>query len=114
MRTLVTRIAAARTARRRRFAEQTHALWEERRRLARELQPDCVLVDIELGEEDGIELAHRLTERAPSTRIVLISAHEQDELEELMDGCPAVGFLPKEALGATAIAGLLASACPGM
>jgi len=35
MRTLVTRIAVARTARRRRFAEQTHALWEERRRRAR-------------------------------------------------------------------------------
>ena len=79
-------------------------------RLAQALEPDVVLVDIELGEEDGIELAHRLTQRAPSTRIVLISAHEQDEL---MDGCPAVGFLPKEALGATAIAGLLASACPG-
>ena len=82
--------------------------------LAEALEPDVILVDIELGEEDGIELAHRLTERAPSTRIVLISAHEQDELEELMDGCPAVGFLPKEALGATAIAGLLASTCPGM
>jgi len=35
MRTLVTRIAVARTARRRRLAEQTHALWEERRRRAR-------------------------------------------------------------------------------
>ena len=35
MRTLLTRITVARTARRCRLAEQTHALWEERRRLAR-------------------------------------------------------------------------------
>ncbi len=39
MRTLVTRIAVARTARRRRLAQQTHALWEERRRLARREVP---------------------------------------------------------------------------
>ena len=35
MRTLVTRIAVARMARRRRLAEHSQALWEERRRLAR-------------------------------------------------------------------------------
>lgn len=75
--------------------------------LAEALEPDVALIDIELGEEDGIELAHRLEERVPSTRIVLISAHEQDELGELIADCPAVGFLAKEALGATAIAGML-------
>jgi DNA-binding NarL/FixJ family response regulator len=81
--------------------------------LAAALEPEVVLVDIELGEEDGIELTQRLTEVAPSTRVVLISAHEQDELDELLIGSPAVGFLPKETLGATAIAGLLASAPRG-
>jgi hypothetical protein len=35
MHTLVTKIAATRRARRNRLAEQTHALWEERRRHAR-------------------------------------------------------------------------------
>ena len=35
MHTAITKIAAARSARRRHHAEQTQALWEERRRLAR-------------------------------------------------------------------------------
>jgi len=35
MHTIVTTIAAARAARRYRRAEQTHLLWEERRRVAR-------------------------------------------------------------------------------
>jgi hypothetical protein len=35
MHTVITRIAAARRARRDRLAEQTQLLWEERRRLAR-------------------------------------------------------------------------------
>jgi DNA-binding NarL/FixJ family response regulator len=80
---------------------------DEALELAATFQPDVALVDIDLGEEDGIELTERLNERAPVTRVVLISAHEPDELGELVDDCPAVGFLPKNALGATAIAGLL-------
>jgi len=39
MHTIVTKIAAARAARRDRLAEQTRALWEERRRLARRYLP---------------------------------------------------------------------------
>jgi hypothetical protein len=39
MHTAIMKIAAARTARRRHHAEQTQALWEERRRLARRSVP---------------------------------------------------------------------------
>jgi uncharacterized protein YdbL (DUF1318 family) len=39
MHTIVIKIAAARAARRQRLAEQTHALWEERRRIARRSVP---------------------------------------------------------------------------
>jgi two-component system nitrate/nitrite response regulator NarL len=71
------------------------------------LEPDVVLVDIELGDEDGVALTHMLTARAPATCVVLISAHDQDEIRELIADSPAVGFLPKHAVGATAIAGLM-------
>jgi DNA-binding NarL/FixJ family response regulator len=73
-----------------------------------ELAPDLALVDIELGDEDGITLAADLHERAPATRVLLISAHARDDLDDLLRGSPAVGFLPKRALGAGAIAALLA------
>jgi hypothetical protein len=39
MHSVITKIAAARDARSRRLAEQGHALWEERRRIARRCVP---------------------------------------------------------------------------
>jgi DNA-binding NarL/FixJ family response regulator len=76
-------------------------------RLARTLEPDLALVDIELGDEDGIELSQELAVRAPSTRVVLISAYDRDDLVDLLSNSPAIGFLPKHALGAPAIERLL-------
>jgi DNA-binding NarL/FixJ family response regulator len=72
------------------------------------LAPDLALVDIELGEEDGIELSRELAAREPTTRVVLISSYEQDELGDLVAQSPAVGFLPKTDLDAMAIERLLA------
>jgi two-component system nitrate/nitrite response regulator NarL len=71
------------------------------------LDPEVVLVDVQLGEEDGLELTRRLAARDGSTRVVLISTHSEDVLGELIDDSPAVGFLPKTALSADAIAELL-------
>ena len=76
--------------------------------MAVRLEPDLVLVDIELGEEDGIALAQVLTERAPSSRVVLISAYSRDDLTELIAGRSAAGFVPKSLLSADAIAAVLA------
>jgi two-component system, NarL family, nitrate/nitrite response regulator NarL len=78
--------------------------------LMTELDPDVVLVDIELAEEDGIALTADLQSRSPSTCIVLISAYERDDLSDLISGSAALGFLPKNELGARAIADLIGSA----
>jgi two-component system nitrate/nitrite response regulator NarL len=72
-------------------------------RLAGRLLPDVALVDVGLGEEDGLDVARRLAERVPSSRVVLISSHPEDELGDLLAGNPAAGFLPKTALSAAAI-----------
>jgi DNA-binding NarL/FixJ family response regulator len=80
---------------------------EEALELATALKPDLALVDIELADEDGIALAQKLEVRAPTTRVVLISAYERDDLIDLIAGSRAVGFLPKRELRADAIAGLL-------
>ena len=71
------------------------------------LEPNLALVDIELGDEDGIALAQQLEVRAPSMRVVLISAHDPADVGELIVESRAAGFLPKSALGADAIATLL-------
>ena len=71
------------------------------------LEPDLALVDIQLGEEDGIALAQQLEAHAPSMRVVLISAYDPAEVSDLIVESRAAGFLAKSALGAEAIAALL-------
>ena len=71
------------------------------------LNPGVALVDVQLGDEDGIELARRLTSTHSSIPVVLISLREQDELKELIEGSGAAGFLRKQVLGAQAIEDLV-------
>jgi two-component system, NarL family, nitrate/nitrite response regulator NarL len=71
------------------------------------LSPDLALVDVELGEEDGFDLAGELGSRSPATRIVLISTYSGDEMRELISKSPAVGFLPKSRLSGDAVRSLL-------
>lgn len=72
------------------------------------LRPDVALVDVELGKEDGIDLARRMTSTGrSSTRVILISIRDRDELTDLIGGCGAVGFLRKDTLDAQMIADLV-------
>jgi two-component system nitrate/nitrite response regulator NarL len=79
---------------------------EEAVRLVETLRPDVALVDVELGDQDGIELARRLSSDVTSTKMILVSIREREELAELMTGSGAVGFLRKDALDAAAITNL--------
>ena len=72
-------------------------------RVVQMLEPDVALVDVNLGDEDGLEVTRLLAADGRQTQIILISTHSEDELAELIAGSPAVGFLPKSALGANAI-----------
>ena len=72
--------------------------------LASELRPDVTLVDVDLGDEDGLELARRLSD---TSRVILISTHLEDDLAHLIAMSPALGFVPKTRLSAQAIRNLL-------
>ena len=78
-------------------------------RHARELQPDVMLVDVDLGDESGFDLAGRLTQAgsAIAGRVVLISAYPESDLREIIDASPAIAFLPKSQLSSDAIRQLL-------
>jgi two-component system nitrate/nitrite response regulator NarL len=75
-------------------------------RLAAELQPDVILVDVDLGEESGFDLARRLA-ASEDARIVMISAYPESELSDLIAASPAAGFVPKSQLSARAVVNLL-------
>jgi CheY-like chemotaxis protein len=78
-------------------------------RCANELSPDVTLVDIDLGEDSGLDLARELIEAAggEGRRVILISAYPAQDLGDLVENSPAVGFLPKSQLSAKAILDLL-------
>jgi two-component system, NarL family, nitrate/nitrite response regulator NarL len=76
-------------------------------RQAESVRPDVVLVDVQLGEEDGLEVARQLDERMPGAAVILISTHSREDVTELAADSPVAGFLPKTALSAEAIASLV-------
>jgi CheY-like chemotaxis protein len=70
-----------------------------------ELRPDVTLVDIDLGDESGFEVAeqlHRAAGSSPSP-VILVSTHAAQDFAELIDTSPAVGFLSKSVLTCGAI-----------
>ena len=75
--------------------------------LAAELSPDLALVDVELGDEDGLAVAGELLRRSPEMRVVLISTYGRDEMQDLISTSSAVGFLPKSRLSGDAVRALL-------
>jgi DNA-binding NarL/FixJ family response regulator len=77
-----------------------------------ELRPDVTLVDVDLGEESGFDVARQLTHASggDTARVILISAYPEEDFIELIEACPALGFLSKSHLSAAAIRDLLAGA----
>jgi DNA-binding NarL/FixJ family response regulator len=72
--------------------------------LADMLRPDVALVDIDLGDESGLDLARRLVGAdGERSRVVLISAYSENDFADLIAASPAVGFLSKAELSAAKI-----------
>ncbi len=83
-------------------------------RIVAELEPDVVLIDIELGEESGFDLVQRVAELDHNVKptSILISIHSRADFAELIEASPAAGFLSKGDLSAAAIRAIL-GAPPG-
>lgn len=74
-------------------------------RSVQELRPDVTLVDVNLGDENGFELAEALHEidGAPMAPVIMISTHAEPDLTDMIETSRAIGFLAKSALSASAI-----------
>jgi two-component system nitrate/nitrite response regulator NarL len=82
----------------------------EAERQADELDPDVVLVDLNLGADSGFDLTRRLAEpRSNYSRVLLISTRDEEDFSDLIRESPAIGFLSKSDLSAGAIRELLSS-----
>ena len=64
-------------------------------RLARELRPDVILVDVQLPDADGFQLARELTGRPGGPVVVLVSGRPRSDYGGLVERSGARGFIDK-------------------
>jgi DNA-binding NarL/FixJ family response regulator len=74
-------------------------------RHAMELRPDVVLLDVNLGDESGFDVARQLHREAGlvPAQMILISTHAEEDYADMIAASPVAGFLAKSALSVTAI-----------
>ena len=76
-------------------------------RAVQELRPDVVLLDVQLPDIDGIEVAARLSQNGSGPAIVLTSSRDLADLGLVRERSPVRGFIPKAELSGAALEALL-------
>jgi DNA-binding NarL/FixJ family response regulator len=70
-------------------------------------RPDVALVDVDLGEENGLDVARALATAGEPVPVILISAYGELEIQDVLENSPALGFLPKSIVSRRTIDDLL-------
>lgn len=66
-------------------------------RMARDLAPDVVLMDISMPDMNGIEATKRIKVSCPSVAVLALTMHEDDQYFFEMLAAGASGYVPKRA-----------------
>jgi DNA-binding NarL/FixJ family response regulator len=74
---------------------------------SKRLGPDIVLLDVQLPDIDGFEVAARITGQEGGPAVVLTSSRDWSDSHELLARSGARGFLPKDQLSGETIAELV-------
>ena len=72
-----------------------------------ELHPDLVLLDIQLPDVDGFEVAERLRELDERAAVILTSSRDGKDYARWVECSGARGFVPKAELSGAALTALL-------
>jgi CheY-like chemotaxis protein len=94
------------------FTVAEAATGAEATQAARAVRPGLVLLDIQLPDFDGFEVARRLAARPGGPVVVLTSTREASDYGGRIGSSPAAGFLPKDQLSGAALRRFLGQAEP--
>jgi DNA-binding NarL/FixJ family response regulator len=83
------------------------ATGEEGVDVALELRPDVVLLDVNLPDIDGFEVATRITAAADAPAVILTSSRDSSDFGPLVEKSGALGFVPKSELSGAALEDVL-------
>jgi DNA-binding NarL/FixJ family response regulator len=74
--------------------------------VTRELEPDIVLLDVQLPDVDGIQVATELSAGGDGPAIVLTSTRDESDFGAQVEESGARGFVPKDEISAERITSL--------
>ncbi|MBR0695880.1 response regulator transcription factor [Bradyrhizobium lablabi] len=72
----------------------------------RKMPPDLVIVDLALGDEDGLDLVKEIKTRYPDVPSLVLSVHDETVYAERALGAGALGYVTKQQLDETVLAAI--------
>jgi len=65
---------------------------------AKKLKPDVAIVDISMPDLDGVQVTRRIGEAVPSTKVLVLTMHESDQMVQRAFEAGAQGYVLKSGL----------------
>ena len=82
---------------------------EEAVKLALELHPRVVVMDVSMPQMDGVEATRQILAKAPNTHILMLTGHADRDLADAAMRAGAVGYVHKDREPAEIFAAILAA-----
>lgn len=81
---------------------------DEAVKAAEALRPELVVLDVQLPDAEGFDVAREIIDRGLTTRVVLVSSRDEADYGDSIDCSGALGFVPKADLSGATLRAVIA------